>query len=98
MYETADAETIDVKITKKVYPRTNNSQCLDFIIEKDPHLFLMKNKILLRGAIEVDIAYVPDCNWVSKLFSMMTLELDSQIISKNTTRYVPYRLKNITLF
>lgn len=88
MYETADAETIDLKITKKVYPRTNNAQCLDFIIEKDPHLFLMKNKILLRGAIEVDTAYVPDCNWVSKLFSMMTIELDSQIISKNSTRFV----------
>ena len=88
MYESTDAESIDIKITKKVYPRTNNSQVLDFIIEKDPHLFLLKNKIILRGAIEIDTAYVPDCNWVSKLFSMMTIELDSQIISKNTTRFV----------
>ena len=85
MFESND-ETFDVKITKKVYPRTNNHQVLEFIVEKDPHLFLLKNKIVIRGAIEIDVNYVVDNNWVSKLFSMLTIELDSQIITKNNTR------------
>ena len=86
MYSTNNDEILDTKITKKVYPRTNNSQILEFIIEKDPHLYLLKNKIVIRGAIEIDINYAVDNNWVSKLFSMLTIELDSQIITKNNTR------------
>ena len=86
MYSTNNDEILDTKITKKVYPRTNNSQILEFIIEKDPHLYLLKNKIVIRGAIEIDINYAVDNNWVPKLFSMLTIELDSQIITKNNTR------------
>ena len=86
MFETFDQEVLDSKITKKIYPRTNNNQILEFIVEKDPNLFLLKNKIVIRGAIEVDLHYAVDNNWVSKLFSMLTIELDSQIITKNNTR------------
>ena len=86
MFEISNEENLDTKITKKIYPRTNNAQLLEFIIEKDPHLFLLKNKIVIRGAIEIDIKYAVDNNWVSKLFSMLTIELDSQIITKNNTR------------
>ena len=86
MFETFDQEVLDAKITKKIYPRTNNNQVLEFIVEKDPNLFLLKNKIVIRGAIEVDLNYAVDNNWVPKLFSMLTIELDSQIITKNNTR------------
>ena len=86
MYSTNNDEILDTKITKKIYPRTNNSQILEFIVEKDPHLYLLKNKIVIRGAIEIDVKYAVDNNWVSKLFSMLTIELDSQIITKNNTR------------
>ena len=40
---------LDYKITKKHYPRTNNSSVLEFVFEKDPNLFLRKNKILIKG-------------------------------------------------
>ena len=44
---------LDYKITKKHYPRTNSNSVLEFIFEKDPNLFLKKNKILIRGTIEI---------------------------------------------
>ena len=86
MFDSNLDEVLDAKITKKIYPRTNNAQVLEFIMEKDPHLFLLKNKIIIRGAIEIDTNYTVDNNWVSKLFSILTIELDSQIITKNNTR------------
>ena len=47
MFEAFDQEVLDAKITKKIYPRTNNNQVLEFIVEKDPNLFLLKNKIVI---------------------------------------------------
>ena len=75
------------KITKKHYPRTNTYSVLEFIFEKDPNLFLKKNKILIRGSIEIDEEYVVENGWVSKLFTMLTVEVDSQIVSNNKSRY-----------
>ena len=78
---------LDYKITKKHYPRTNSNSVLEFIFEKDPNLFLKKNKILIRGTIEIDEKYVLENGWVSKLFSMLTVEVDSQTVSTNKNRY-----------
>ena len=80
-------EMLDYKITKKHYPRTNSNSVLEFIFEKDPNLFLKKNKILIRGSIEIDEEYVVENGWVSKLFTMLTVEVDSQIVSNNKSRY-----------
>ena len=78
---------LDYKITKKHYPRTNSNTVLEFIFEKDPNLFLKKNKILIRGTIEIDEKYVLENGWVPKLFSMLTVEVDSQTVSTNKNRY-----------
>ena len=81
-----ESETIDYKVTKRHYPRTNNADCLEFIFEKDPNLFLRKNKILIKGAIECDEKYVPENGFAAKLFSMLTIEVDSQQVNKNITK------------
>ena len=81
-----ESETIDYKVTKRHYPRTNNQNCLEFVFEKDPNLFLRKNKILIKGAIEFDKGYVPENGFASKLFSMLTVEVDSQQITKNNNK------------
>ena len=47
-------ETIDFKITKRHFPRINNDSVLEFVFEKDPNLFMRKNKIVIKGAIEID--------------------------------------------
>lgn len=79
-------EEIDFKVTKKHYPRINNDKVLEFVFDKDPNLYLRKNKIVIRGYIELDPAYVIENGFVAKLFSMMTVELNSQVISRNLNR------------
>ena len=74
---------LDYKITKKHYPRTNSNSVLEFIFEKDPNLFLKKNKILIRGSVKIDQKFVVENGWVPKLFAMLTVEVDSQTVSTN---------------
>ena len=83
-----EALEIDNKIVKKHYPRTNNDQVLEFVFERDPNLYLRKNKILIKGAIEVPDTFVPDTGFVAKLFSMLTVEVDSHAISSNRAKLV----------
>ena len=77
---------IDSKVIKRHYPRTNNDQVLDFVFEKDPNLYLRKNKIIIKGSIEVDNGYVPDVGFASKLFGMLTVEVDSHTVSSNRAK------------
>ena len=79
-------EQLDFKITKRHYPRVNNDSILEFIFEKDPNLFMRKNKIVIRGAIELDAKVLPDNGFVGKLFSMLTVEVDSQNVSSNRVK------------
>lgn len=83
--ETKPSE-IDQKVVKKNFPRTNNEQVLEFVFGKDPNLFLRKNKILIFGSIELDENYIPDNGFVSKLFSMLTVEVDCHTISSNRSK------------
>ena len=78
----------DFKITKKHYPIINNDKVLEFVFNKDPNLFLRKNKIIIRGIIELDPAFVIENGFASKLFSMLTVEVNSQVISRNLNRLV----------
>ena len=82
----AKSEEVDQKVVKKNYPRTNNDQVLEFVFGKDPNLYLRKNKILIFGSVEVDHEYVPDTGYVAKLFSMLTVEVDSHTISSNRVK------------
>ena len=85
MYNDIDQE-IDFKVTKKHYPRINNNRVLEFVFDKDSNLYLRKNKIIIRGYIELDQAFVIENGFAPKLFSMMTVELNSQVISRNLNR------------
>ena len=79
-------DEIDQKVVKKNFPRTNNEQVLEFVFGKDPNLYLRKNKILIFGSVEVDHEYVPDTGYVAKLFSMLTVEVDSYAVSSNRAK------------
>jgi len=78
-------DEIDNKITKRHFPRTNGS-CLEFVFEKDPNNYLRKNKILIKGNIEVDKRLVPENGFAHKLFSMMTVTVNSQTVQSNQNR------------
>ena len=77
---------LDTKVTKKHYPRTNNSSVLEFVFERDPNLFLRKNKILIKGSITFDEKFIVDSAFVPKLFQMLTVEVDSQTVSTNKNK------------
>ena len=79
-------EQLDFKITKRHFPRVNNDTILEFNFEKDPNLFMRKNKIVIRGAIELEQNIYPDNGFVSKLFSMLSVEVDSQTVSSNRNK------------
>ena len=76
-------ETLDHKVTKKHYPRNNNKAVLEFVFEKDPNLFLRKNKILIQGNIEVPENYIAENGFAAKLFSQLSVEVDSQSVTAN---------------
>ena len=91
-------DVLDSKLCKKSYPRTNNEDVLEFVFEKDPNLFLRKNKIIIRGQIEVSSKLVVDNGFASKLFSMRTVEVDSQAVTINTNRLFCLNIVKITFF
>ena len=85
-YFTSSLRMIDFKTTKKHYPRTNNESVLEFVFEKDPNLFLRKNKIKIFGKISIPDTCLIDTGFAPKLFSMLSVEIDSQLVSNNRTR------------
>ena len=62
----SDSE-LDVKQTNTTYPRVNNESVLEFVFPPHPNLFLRKNKIAIRGTIELSADYVPDNGLASKV-------------------------------
>ena len=50
--------------------------------------YLRKNKILIKGNIEVDKRFVTESGFAHKLFSMMTVSVNSQIVTKNNNKYL----------
>ena len=81
-------DELDYKVIKRQYPRFNNQEILEFVFDRDANLFMRKDKIIIRGAIEIDENYVVENNWPHKLFSQATIEIDSQTITRNLARSV----------
>lgn len=71
-------EDLDFKVTKKNYPRNNTAETLDFIFDKDPNLYLRKNKIIIRGWVKLEDSFVVENGWVAKLFKNLSVQIDSQ--------------------
>ena len=87
-YETKmeNHETLDFKVAKRHYPRTNNKSVLEFVFEKDPNLFLRKNKIFISGFIQLHKHYIVENGWPAKLFANLNIEVNSQSVSKHNNR------------
>ena len=77
---------LDYKITKKTYPRTNNDSILEILFEPDPNLYMRKNNIKIFGRVEMPEKFVPDVGFANKLFSMLTVEVNSQLVSNNRNK------------
>ena len=81
---------IDNKVVKRHYPRQNIDDNLTFTFEADPNLCLVKNKISIHFTIELDEKYIPDNGMAAKQFSLCSVEVNSQRVSSNKTKYVIY--------
>ena len=75
----------DYYVTKKNVPTNNDKTWLEFVFPADPNLFLLKNKIIIKGSIEMHKDYVVENGFVSKLFDTLTVEVNSTSISHHKT-------------
>ena len=71
-------EHLDYKVTKKHFPSNNTAERLEFVFDKDPNLYLRKNKILIRGWVKLQNTFVVENGWVAKLFKNLSVQIDSQ--------------------
>ena len=77
---------VDHKIIKRVFPRTNNRTSLEFILEKDPNLFLRLHSMKLSLQVKYSSKYFPDFAAAPKLFADLRIDLDSQSINTSSTK------------
>ena len=77
---------VDHKIIKRVYPRTNNKTSLEFILEKDPNLYLRMHTMKMFVRVTIPTGYAPDIALPAKLFSDLRIDLDSQNINASNTK------------
>ena len=77
---------VDHKIIKRIYPRTNNKTSLEFVMEKDPNLFLRLHTMKLIFSVSIPDGYGPDMALPVKQFSDLRIELDSQSVNSSSTK------------
>jgi len=77
---------VDHKIIKRVYPRTNNKTSLEFVMEKDPNLYLRMYTMKLYFSVTIPTGYAPDVALPAKLFTDLKVDLDSQNVNSSSTR------------
>ena len=75
--------SIDNKVIKTFYPKNNNDNTLEIILDRDPNLWLKKNTLKIHFKITIDDKYIPDTLFVAKLFKMLSIEIDNQLITTN---------------
>ena len=77
---------VDHKIVKRIYPRTNNKTSVEFILEKDPNLYLRLHSMKLYFTVSYPKEYSADMAMGSKMFSDLRIELDSQSINSSSSK------------
>ena len=77
---------VDSKVVKRCYPRTCNDSVCEVVFDADPNNCLRMDKIKFHFKVDVPANYVVDNGFASKLFTNLTVEVDSQIVSNYKTR------------
>lgn len=74
----ADSETI-----KTFYPRDNNDNIVNFLLQADPNLALDLSSIHIGFNVDIPSGSIPDNGFASKMFKNMNIEINSQLITSN---------------
>ena len=75
------SQTIDAETIKTHYARDNNDKILSFVLQEDPNLLLEWPSIKIGLTVDVPDGFVPDNGFCSKLFTSLSIEIDSQLIT-----------------
>ena len=89
IYET-DSETV-----KTFYPRDNNDNIVNFLLQADPNLALDLSSIHIGFNVLIPSTMIPDNGCGSKMFKNMNIEINSQLITSTKSMYVYILFKNI---
>lgn len=81
-----NTQAIDTEIVKIHYARDNNDKILSFVLQEDPNLLLDFTSIKFSMTLDIPDGFLPDNGFVSKLFSNVSVEIDSQLITSNKAR------------
>ena len=72
---------IDSEIYKTFYPRDNNDNIVNFVLQEDPNLALDFNSIGVGFMVSIPKDKLPENGLASKLFMNLNIELNSQLIT-----------------
>ena len=79
---------IDSEIVKTFYPRDNNDNIANFVLQADPNLGLDLSSIQIGFMVDVPSTVLPDNGFASKMFKNMNVEVNSQLITSTKSVYV----------
>ena len=82
------SQAIDAQAIKTHYARDNNDKILSFVLQEDPNLLLDWTSIKIGLSVDVPDGFVPDNGFCSKLFSSVSIEIDSQLITSTKAKFV----------
>jgi hypothetical protein len=78
----------DTEIIKLFYPRDNNDNVVNFVLQEDPNLALDFTSIEIGFQVSIPKTQIPDNGLASKLFMNMNVEINSQLITSTKSVYV----------
>ena len=73
--------TVDSEIFKTFYPRDNNENIVNFILQEDPNLTCDLSSIRVSFQVAIPENTFPENGLASKLFQNLNIELCSQLIT-----------------
>ena len=72
---------IDSEIFKTFYPRDNNDNIVNFVLQEDPNLALDFSSIEVEFMVSIPKDKLPENGLASKLFMNLNIEVNSQLIT-----------------
>jgi hypothetical protein len=72
---------VDSEIYKTFYPRDNNDNIVNFVLQEDPNLALDFSSIEVGFMVSIPKDKLPENGLASKLFMNLNIEVNSQLIT-----------------
>jgi hypothetical protein len=74
-------DQVDSEIFKTFYPRDNNDNIVNFVLQEDPNLALDFSSIEVGFMVSIPKDKLPENGLASKLFMNLNIEINSQLIT-----------------